>query len=71
LTCLFVILCEKLGKEKVDEFWYEHPNDFIIVKNAGYKKNLDFMLYYIKDAPLDLNLLNKDDTPFTLKFQNQ
>jgi hypothetical protein len=29
------------------------------------------MLYYIKDAPLDLNLLNKDDTPFTLKFQNQ
>jgi len=29
------------------------------------------MLHYIKDAPLDLNLLNKDDTPFTLSTKNQ
>jgi hypothetical protein len=29
------------------------------------------MLYYIKDAPLDLKLLNKNDTPFTLRIQNQ
>jgi len=29
------------------------------------------MHYYIKDAPSYLNLLNKDDTPFTLRIKNQ
>lgn len=48
-----------LARKKVDEFWYEHPNDFIIVKMWVIKKNLDFMLYYIKDAPLDLNFIEQ------------
>jgi len=43
----------------------------LLLWKCGLWKNLDLMLHYIKDAPLDLNLLNKDDTPFTLSTKNQ
>lgn len=43
----------------------------LLLWKCGLWKNLDFMLYYIKDAPSDLNLLNKDDTPFILRIKNQ
>jgi hypothetical protein len=29
------------------------------------------MFYYIKDALSNLNILNKDDTPSTLRIKNQ
>jgi hypothetical protein len=32
-------------------------------------KNLDSIFYYVKHAPLDLNIPIQDDTPFTLGIQ--
>jgi len=29
-------------------------------------ENLESIFYYVEHAPLDLNISNQDDTPFTL-----
>jgi hypothetical protein len=57
-----------LTKKKIDELWEKHPKDPISVK-VWVLENLDLVFYYVQHAPLDLNLSNQNDTPFTLIIQ--
>jgi hypothetical protein len=59
---------KNLAKKKVNELWQKHPKDPINVR-MSILENLDPVFYYVQHAPLDLNLLNQDDTPFTLGIQ--
>ncbi len=71
MTCdIFVLPCgvRNLTKKRVDELWQKHPKDPINVR-IWVLENLNSIFYYVQHALLDLNLLNQDDTPFTLEIQ--
>jgi hypothetical protein len=71
MTCdTFVLPCDvrNLAKKKVDELWHKHPKDPINVR-MWVLENPNSIFYYVQHAFLDLNLLNQDDTPFTLGIQ--
>jgi hypothetical protein len=57
-----------LAKKKANELWHKHPKDPISVR-MWVLENHDSVFYYVEHAPLDLNLLNQDDTPFTFGIQ--
>jgi hypothetical protein len=67
---IFVLQCDvkNLAKKKVDELWQKHPKDPISVK-MWVLENPNSVFYYVQHAPLDFNLPNQDDTPFTLGIQ--
>ncbi len=67
-TFLFPSKVKDLTNKIVDELQGKHLEDLInvkmwILKNPNLKKN------YVQHVTLDLNLLNQDDTLFTLKIQ--
>jgi len=54
-----------LAKKWVDELGQKHRKDPLNVKMWDLE-NLESIFYYVEHAPLDLNISNQDDTPFTL-----
>jgi hypothetical protein len=58
-----------LGKNKANELWQKQPKDPISVKMWVLESPYS-SFYYVQHALLDLNLPNKDDTPFTFKIQS-
>jgi hypothetical protein len=59
---------KNLTKKITNELWQKHPKDPIIVR-MWVLENLDLVFYYVQHAPLDLNISNQDDTPFTPRIQ--
>jgi hypothetical protein len=68
-TFVFPFDVKILTKKIIDELWQKHPKDPINVR-MWVLENHDLVFYYVQHAPLDLNLSNQDDTPFTLKIQS-
>lgn len=54
-----------LTKKRVDELWQKHLEDPISVR-MWILENVELVLFYLKHAPLDLNLLKQGETFFTL-----
>ncbi len=63
----FALWHKELGKE-IDELWQKHRKDPLSVR-MWVLENPKLVFYYVEHAPLDLNISNQDDTPFTLGIQ--
>jgi hypothetical protein len=57
-----------LSRKRVNELWQKHPKDLVNVW-MWVMENLNAIFYYVEHAPMDLNLPNQDDIPFTLGIQ--
>jgi len=57
-----------LTKKKVNKLWQKHPKDPISVR-LWVLENMGLVFFYLEHAPLDLNLLKQDKTPFTIGIQ--
>ncbi len=71
ITCNTFVLpsnVRNLAKKRVNELWQKHLKDPISVRMWVFK-NPELVFFYLEHAPLDLNLLNQDETPFTLRIQ--
>jgi hypothetical protein len=69
VTCDTFVLpsdVRNFAKKRVNELWQKHPKDPINVRMWVLKNSV---FYYVQHAPLDLNLPNQDDTPFTFGVQ--
>ncbi len=59
---------KNLAKKRADKLWQKHPKDPISVR-MWVLENPKLVIFYLEHAPLDLNLLKQDETPFTLRIQ--
>jgi hypothetical protein len=57
-----------LAKKWADELWQKHWKDPFSAR-MWILENLELIFYFVKHAPLDLNIPNQDETPFTLGIQ--
>jgi hypothetical protein len=57
-----------LAKKWANELWQKHWKDPLSVR-TWVLENHELVFYYVKHAPLDLNISNQNDTPFTLGIQ--
>jgi hypothetical protein len=59
---------KNLAKKWVDELWQKCQKDPFSLR-MWVLENPKSIFYYVEHAPLDFNISNQDDTPFTLGIQ--